>query len=247
MFRRRSVLRTRGVLTFSATAAAIVTVATVGQMAHSKRTDLHDPGYPPPYDNSKADQALRHFDINHRECELWSDWRKLCSRIGPNGSTYCQIDSSHPVKPSAPFCARQNGMPYFTDGDNLPRNESEQQRRSRFRFSEVTSDGNRVWIRDRPFYERSFRQRNIRSCKIYSYLREIDHSLQICSNKPIDKIGYCQHDLGDEKSYSKVYISCEKWANSWGNQGSPITRGESISGGEIQKVHAPNSFPFNGM
>jgi hypothetical protein len=52
-----------------------------------------------------SDRSLKEYDQAHPDCDLWTDWRKLCSRMGPDGATTCTIDSHHPAKPSAPFCA----------------------------------------------------------------------------------------------------------------------------------------------
>jgi hypothetical protein len=52
-----------------------------------------------------SDRDLLEYDRSHPECDLWTDWRKLCSRMGPNGATTCTVDTHHPAKASAPFCA----------------------------------------------------------------------------------------------------------------------------------------------
>ena len=96
MFRWRGVLTARDALALSAaTLGAILAVPGVGQATQSKRITASDPDYPPPYDSSKADRALQAFDKNHPECAVWSNWRKLCSRIGPGGSNYCRTDPDH--------------------------------------------------------------------------------------------------------------------------------------------------------
>jgi hypothetical protein len=52
-----------------------------------------------------ADVALLAFDRNNADCQLWTNWQKMCSRTGAGGSTVCVSDSVIPVRPSAPFCA----------------------------------------------------------------------------------------------------------------------------------------------
>jgi hypothetical protein len=54
---------------------------------------------------SSADRKLMDFDRTHADCEMWSDWHKLCSRMGPSGTTTCRTDPLHSAKPSEPFCA----------------------------------------------------------------------------------------------------------------------------------------------
>jgi hypothetical protein len=59
-----------------------------------------------PYDLAlSADRKLQHFDRTHPDCDLWTDWRNLCSRMGPSGATTCRTDPFHLAKPSEPFCA----------------------------------------------------------------------------------------------------------------------------------------------
>ena len=59
-----------------------------------------------PYDlASQSDRELQHFDRTHPDCELWTDWRKLCSRMGLGGATRCRTDRRFPARPSEPFCA----------------------------------------------------------------------------------------------------------------------------------------------
>jgi hypothetical protein len=65
--------------------------------------------------SSLADRKLLHFDMTHPDCEMWTDWRKLCSRMGPDGTSTCRTDPLHPAKPSEPFCA----MPGQSSGDTL--------------------------------------------------------------------------------------------------------------------------------
>lgn len=109
--------------------SAILGAAAVGQISHIAPGATHDPDYPPPYDNSKADLALKAFDVGHPQCALWTDWHKLCSRTGPNGSTYCRLDELHPAKPSTPFCAVDHGSP--------PAPNSLAEKLSRRRFSDL--------------------------------------------------------------------------------------------------------------
>jgi hypothetical protein len=51
-----------------------------------------------------ADVQLAAFDRSHPQCQLWTNWQKMCSRAGPNGSTFCVTDPERPAAPSEPFC-----------------------------------------------------------------------------------------------------------------------------------------------
>jgi hypothetical protein len=113
-----------------ALAAAVSASAQSSTANHNVTTDVD---YPAPYDGSKADKALKSFDERHPECATWTDWHKLCERIGPGGRTLCDVDSTRPVAPSVPFCARETGFTSFALGDG-PANETLAERTSRFRF-----------------------------------------------------------------------------------------------------------------
>jgi hypothetical protein len=54
-------------------------------------------------DQQAADMALERFDKDNPQCQVWTNWQKMCSRIGK--STYCTVDKLNPVKPSTVFCA----------------------------------------------------------------------------------------------------------------------------------------------
>ena len=51
-----------------------------------------------------ADASLTAFDKNNPDCQLWTNWQKMCSRTGRDGSTFCSTDPGIRVKPSRPFC-----------------------------------------------------------------------------------------------------------------------------------------------
>ncbi|HEX8401244.1 MAG TPA: hypothetical protein VF628_06015 [Allosphingosinicella sp.] len=53
----------------------------------------------------QADAALAAFEASNPSCEIWSNWQKMCSRIG--STVHCTIDRAKRVKPSAPFCVGQ--------------------------------------------------------------------------------------------------------------------------------------------
>jgi len=114
---------------FVASLGAVLAVAAVGQQSRAPQGAASDPNYPPPYDDSRADGALRAFDEKHPECALWTDWHKLCSRTGPSGSTYCRTDPEHPANPSTPFCAR--GVGNYVPGQHM----SGPERKSSARFT----------------------------------------------------------------------------------------------------------------
>ena len=56
------------------------------------------------FNQAAADRALLEFGQKHEQCQLWTNWQKLCSRRN-DGRATCILDTDHPVAPSAPFCA----------------------------------------------------------------------------------------------------------------------------------------------
>ncbi len=57
------------------------------------------------YDSqAEADRALAAFDKANPQCQLWTNWQKMCSRANPDGQTLCARDPAKPVEPSKPFC-----------------------------------------------------------------------------------------------------------------------------------------------
>jgi hypothetical protein len=73
---------------------------------------------------AEADVALAAFDKDNPDCQLWTNWQKMCSRTGDGGrETTCTIDSSKPVKPSAVFCysAKTNEVVDAINAKNPPR------------------------------------------------------------------------------------------------------------------------------
>jgi hypothetical protein len=57
----------------------------------------------------QADSDLLRFEREHPNCQLWTNWQKMCSRTGPDGDVLCRTDPGRPVSPSAPFCISETG------------------------------------------------------------------------------------------------------------------------------------------
>lgn len=56
-----------------------------------------------------ADAALVQFDRDNPQCQLWTNWQRMCSRTGNNGETSCIVDAGRRVRPSVPFCVASQG------------------------------------------------------------------------------------------------------------------------------------------
>ncbi|MEO8722340.1 MAG: hypothetical protein ABI395_02295 [Sphingobium sp.] len=250
--------------------AAILGAAAVGQISPVAPGATHDPGYPAPYSNSKADRALKAFDVGHPQCAIWSDWHKLCSRIGPNGATYCRTDPEHPTNPSAPFCAALEGQPYFTDGENLPKDETPEQRKSRFRFSHIVisksvidspasekgtiiTQSGHLWNENRPFRNQSFRYLENPGCDVWSYFEETTKKVSLCSSRDNGGRRSCETLIHHPKYYHKNSLACSKWKAGWGyrKRTDPVESQRDATGerdqstSEVLRGIGPNTSPFN--
>lgn len=75
---------------------------------------------------------------------MWTNWQKLCSRTGPNRTTYCKRDPYFNVTPSEPFCAVDTEIRQF------PLPEPERVLASRMRFCARTTRSFQPNDRDVP-------------------------------------------------------------------------------------------------
>jgi rubredoxin len=193
-----------GVLPILATVlAAIVGVGAFGQASRAAKSAAHDRDYPAPYDNSKADRVLKAFDEGHPKCALWTDWHKLCSRTGPNGSTYCRTDPGHPAEPSAPFCAIDPVTELDWTSKDAYYPESRDEVSSKNRFSELTHleycpdcGVVRKYQYDRPFNGLSLSSVSHSACKIWRNPNIINPKSEV--KFPL----FC-------KEYSRKYTGCK--------------------------------------
>ena len=127
--------------------------------------------YRHPHDSLIEDERLQNFGQTHPECAMWTDWRKLCVRSRRNRTSICDVDPSHPVRPSTPFCEREIGFTDFIDGDG-PHKETRDEHYSRLRFSGVSASGSRlsrVWRWDRPFNGAVPAGFSYLGCRVWSY------------------------------------------------------------------------------
>ena len=53
---------------------------------------------------SNALTSIHDFGTANPGCKAWTDWNKLCSRVGRNDEIYCASDTTRTVAPSEPFC-----------------------------------------------------------------------------------------------------------------------------------------------
>jgi hypothetical protein len=123
---------------------------------------------------AEADVALAAFDTDNPDCQLWTNWQKMCSRTGENGASDCVKDATHSAKPSDVFCLADGNGAFdswrFLTSSNL------QQSAARFCKKEVPlelSNGKIQKIctqfhKDRPFSGRDLASRRHRWCNVWS-------------------------------------------------------------------------------
>lgn len=78
---------------------------------------------------AEADAALARFDKDNPDCQLWTNWQKLCSRTGEGGAAFCSTDREKQVAPSKVFCSKSSSDVSLEEGST---NSREQISRDRF-------------------------------------------------------------------------------------------------------------------
>jgi hypothetical protein len=156
-------------------AAAVVGVAGSIAAARAPEENLARNASGPIYYPSQqaADAAITRFDHENPECQLWTNWQKMCSRTGPNGETVCVPDRSHPARASEPFCAATPfaGAPSPPNPRQLSSIFRYCQRRYRERITDATGrvifDGFLCghYRRERPFNGRTLDARRHPYCQ----------------------------------------------------------------------------------
>lgn len=100
----------RFALTVGLTAASFMAVACVaGLTAQSAGVGASASATLDP--SRAADRQMIAFGEANPQCQLWTNWERLCSRTGLGGGIQCHIDPGRRVASSLPFCAvgRQSG------------------------------------------------------------------------------------------------------------------------------------------
>ena len=161
----------------------------------------------PTYDpTSHADRKLQQFDRSHPDCDLWTDWHKLCSRMGENGETTCRTDPYHRAKPSAPFCAD-----YETA---RPDTLAEAQSRSRFcvKFGRGQPEPPGAHYCGRYRSERPFNGVNIENLRTPECLEWGTYSVPCTENKQNGGALPLCSSANLRKAPPTVAYACVKWA-----------------------------------
>ena len=155
------------------------------------------------YAEAPQSAPMAAFDLAHPQCDMWTDWRELCSRTGPNGATYCRLDPSHPARPSEPFCAANAVVPYTPE---------QQASRDRFCVEKTKIGRCHTYKPDRPFGGETLGQMLHPSCRRWG-----DGTFRnICSNAPNDRLPSCDAENMREARLPKAGpfsdpFSCTLW------------------------------------
>lgn len=113
--------------------------------------------------DNQADADLKAFGERNPSCQLWTNWQKMCSSLGPQKGLYCKVDPSFLVKPSVPFCADRDRHQF-----------SAEERASILRFCEVPGDNSSVSMRGicaRFRHSRPFNGYNL-AARLHPYCQE---------------------------------------------------------------------------
>ena len=192
---------------------AAVAIAAFGQVSQVTQSQMHDPDYPAPYNSSQADRSLKAFDEGHPLCALWTDWHKLCSRTGPDGSTYCRTDSLFPARASAVFCVRDFSQtkPEQTSAEVVSRNRfSHVEKNPCGRSSGVScfAPPTRVWIQMRPFGGRYLGQMEHPSCVVWNIYNK-DGSREMCAEDGRSTMQSCKSSKFTSHTQPYPYVCAE--------------------------------------
>ena len=117
---------------------------------------------------SNALTSIHNFGTANPGCEAWTDWNKLCSRVGRNDEIYCASDTTRTVAPSEPFCLSSDD-PELSYPPNKP---SARASANRFCADELTDGGLpqcsfRKFMR-RPFDGKSLSGRRHPYCAVWA-------------------------------------------------------------------------------
>ena len=126
---------------------------------------------------AEADADLARYDLDNPSCQLWTNWQKMCSRVGAEGIRRCTRDPRHAVRPSKPFCAvrlvAEPGEPILVEPE-LPETltESRASSTSRRRFCATLWNGERRLVPFKP--EVVDAHRSVPLCIAYKVPRPFD-------------------------------------------------------------------------
>ena len=103
---------------FATAVLGLLSVPLLGATQHHGEQDIYYTS------QARADAELAEFDRGHSDCQLWTNWQKMCSRSGPGGRTSCKTSVRRDLRPSAPFCVgKEDGgirRPYESGGFRRP-------------------------------------------------------------------------------------------------------------------------------
>lgn len=193
-----------------------------------------------------ADASLAAFDKNNPDCELWSNWQKMCSRTGKGGTTICTVDPNQPVKASAPFCAD-------TSGESRLANDSQQKSMMRFCQTLPTASSNEqmqfagcaLFSRKRPFNGYNLAARRGHSCLEWF---DTQTKISVCSEddatgtscESLSRARYSGGPLACARAIEPLHCGLSEYGIQQDLRGLDVLVGDGLH-------YLPNNFPVNGL
>jgi hypothetical protein len=169
-----------------------------------------DPAYAP-------DRELIAYGEARPECRMWTNWQKLCSRTGPEGSIHCSIDPGRSVSPSDPFCVAATGA----DAARAYRENFMTARETSLRFCEARLNADQEqeamitgepdlcasFVRDRPFNGRRIAAMRHPWCHAWS---DAINGRQICTEGSDSGAPACNELAARGYEHENLLI-CSEW------------------------------------
>jgi hypothetical protein len=183
-----------------------------------------------------ADRQMIAFGEANRQCQLWTNWQKLCARTGRNGSVQCLTDPDRPVRPSTPFCARAGGS---MDGWARVVRASAQRFCQTYRtIDDPLSPGRRIrvcanWASDRPFNGRRIAALVQPGCDAVS---EAESGRPVCDQSSARPNGVpdCASLAASRYEHPRL-LQCTRWSGDRSCRAFPI-RGLPASGEDAMTI-----------
>lgn len=159
-------------------------------------------------------QNLLLFGRNNPECAMWTDWHKLCARMG-SGRVECRADSARTVKASTPFCVagEQANAESASIGLNPSAMRFCRKKQTEYGHSRRDEESYQVCARfapDRPFNGRRIASLDHEACDIWS---DANSGIAVCSNNNglNAKLPACS-ELAKKRYEHKNLLICSAWS-----------------------------------
>lgn len=219
-----------GILTFS-----VAAFASAGLTSRN-----HDSRLSTEHGSSDPDEhGLIQFGDANPSCQLWTNWRRLCSRLGPAGSTKCISDAHYQVRPTEPFCVAGawHDMPWYV-ADTAPQSQS------RLRFCEEFDTEEygdrhvticRRYTSQRPFNGTRLDTLYDKRCEI---VRSTSSTADLCRNPSSSPGSDCRKAFSRKRVSHPLY--CAQWKSTTGCETPVMSIPPPSAAGGLIVGHTPD-------